>query len=122
MKRCSSYPSCHRRGLTLIEVIASIGLLSTLLVGALLSHGKLAEQSSRDRKRIAAIELADELLQSCNCCAEHGLGEAWHGIRHAVVNYSNERHQHPISRKKRNPSGSKSAKRSGPCSGAGGAS
>ena len=63
MKQKTSSRKSGRRALTLIEVIASIGLLSTLLVVALLSHGKLAKQSSQDRRRIVAMDLTDSLVR-----------------------------------------------------------
>ncbi|MEM8670554.1 MAG: prepilin-type N-terminal cleavage/methylation domain-containing protein [Planctomycetota bacterium] len=51
------------RGLTLIEVLASLVLLSTLLVAILQSHDRLARQTKTARERIDAIDAADELLQ-----------------------------------------------------------
>lgn len=53
-----------RRGLTLLEVMAGIALLSTLLVGVLMSFGGLAKQVTRAAKLSEAVEVADGLLAS----------------------------------------------------------
>lgn len=52
-----------RSGLTLIEVVASLGLLATLLVSLMQAHTRHARQMETARRRIAAGEAADRLLQ-----------------------------------------------------------
>ena len=51
-----------RCGLTLIEVVAGIALLATLLVSILVAHKKHAEQVRLAQKRLDAIEQLDQLL------------------------------------------------------------
>jgi prepilin-type N-terminal cleavage/methylation domain-containing protein len=51
-----------RDGLTLIEVVVGLLLLSTLLAGLLLSHGRHARQVQLAQRKLAAIESADQLL------------------------------------------------------------
>ena len=53
-----------RRGLTLIEVMSGVALLSTLLVGVLLAFGRLAKQMSGANRVIQAVAVADNLLAS----------------------------------------------------------
>ena len=61
-------PRTHHRltsslsGLTLIEVVASVALLSTLLVGLLSSHAKHLRQINTAHRTNQAIELTDQLL------------------------------------------------------------
>lgn len=50
------------RALTLLEVVAAIALLSTLLVAVLAAHDRLARQSRRGELRLAAVDAADRLL------------------------------------------------------------
>ena len=58
----ASSPSCRRRGLTLIEVVAGIAILATLLVSILVAHKIHAEQLRKAQQRLAAIEELDRLL------------------------------------------------------------
>jgi type II secretory pathway pseudopilin PulG len=56
---------CRRsagRGLTLVEVIAGLVLLATLLASILVAFGSQAAQIRAARDRITAVELADRLL------------------------------------------------------------
>lgn len=50
------------RGLTLIEVVAGLALLSTLLVAVLTTKAKLTRQWSHAQQRLRATEAADALL------------------------------------------------------------
>lgn len=59
-KRCSA--SYERVGLTLIEVIAGLALLSTLLVAILIAFRGHALQVRASQDRLAAIAHADRLL------------------------------------------------------------
>ncbi|MCA9215913.1 MAG: type II secretion system protein [Planctomycetales bacterium] len=52
----------NRSGLTLIEVIASIGLLATLLVATMTAYSRHVRQIESSRFRINAAESADVLL------------------------------------------------------------
>ena len=55
---------CVRRGLTLIEVVAGIALLSTLLVAILMSYQAHAGQVRSAKRRLAAIEFADQQMSA----------------------------------------------------------
>jgi type II secretory pathway pseudopilin PulG len=60
---------CRRsavRGLTLVEVIAGLVLLATLLASILVAFGSQAAQIRKSRDRLQAIELADRLLANWN--------------------------------------------------------
>jgi prepilin-type N-terminal cleavage/methylation domain-containing protein len=52
----------QRRGLTLIEVVASLLLLSSLLAGILVAYGRHARQVRRAQQRIQAVASADHML------------------------------------------------------------
>jgi type II secretory pathway pseudopilin PulG len=56
---------CRRsavRGLTLVEVIAGLVLLATLLAAILIAFGSQAAQMRKSRDRLKAVVLADRLL------------------------------------------------------------
>jgi len=50
------------RGLTLIEVLGALVLLSTLLVGILAAKGRLVRQLARAEHKSQALQMADTLL------------------------------------------------------------
>ena len=52
----------QQRGLTLIEVLASLALLGALFTGVLIGKSRLTQQWSASQARLAAIERAGELL------------------------------------------------------------
>jgi prepilin-type N-terminal cleavage/methylation domain-containing protein len=52
----------YRRGLTLVEVIAGLALLSTLLVAVLTVTARTTRQSANATRRLQAIAGADRLL------------------------------------------------------------
>lgn len=54
--------ACKTRGLTLIEVIASIALLGALMVAMLTVHSKHTRQVKLAAKKQTAATLADELI------------------------------------------------------------
>lgn len=56
--------SSNRPGLTLVEVITSVVLLSTLLVGMLTAYSRHVRQIQRASELDTACRLADELLGS----------------------------------------------------------
>ena len=58
---CNNY---RRQAFTLVEVIASLMLLGTLLVGILTAHRRHVAQVRAADARLAAIAAADKLLQS----------------------------------------------------------
>lgn len=64
MKFRTSLKFHSRSGLTLVEVVAGIALLSTLLVSILMSYGAHAGQIRAARQRVQAIEAADRLLSN----------------------------------------------------------
>jgi len=51
-----------RRGLTLVEVIASLAIVSTLLVGLLVAGSRHADQIRRSRRMLDVIARVDALL------------------------------------------------------------
>jgi prepilin-type N-terminal cleavage/methylation domain-containing protein len=54
---------CSRRqGFSLVEVVASVFLIGTLLVATLVAHRRAATQTRRAQQRLAAIEALEELL------------------------------------------------------------
>jgi type II secretory pathway pseudopilin PulG len=53
---------CPQDGLTLIEVVVGLLLLSTLLASLLLSHGRHVRQVQLAQRKLVAIEAADRLL------------------------------------------------------------
>jgi prepilin-type N-terminal cleavage/methylation domain-containing protein len=50
------------RGLTLIEVVAAIAILGTILVGVVLSSARLTHQAALARRQAVAVRAADELI------------------------------------------------------------
>lgn len=52
----------NNKALTLLEVVAAIAILATLLVAVLAAHDRLARQTKRGELRLAAIDTADTLL------------------------------------------------------------
>ncbi|MBX2851120.1 MAG: type II secretion system GspH family protein [Phycisphaeraceae bacterium] len=55
--------TCSRaRGLTLIEVVAAIAILGTLLVGVVLAKSRLTRQSGAAQDTMQAVRLSDSLL------------------------------------------------------------
>lgn len=62
MSRRSLTSSNNRTGITLIEVVAAIALLASLLVSILATHNRLARQTREAQERLVAVEAADRLL------------------------------------------------------------
>ena len=60
--RSNGHSSCC--GLTLIEVVAALVLMGTLLVGIVMARGKHTRQLALADERLAAIAAADNLLAS----------------------------------------------------------
>lgn len=54
--------SSENRALTLLEVVAALALLTTMLVMILAAHDRLAHQTRRAELRLVAIDAADQLL------------------------------------------------------------
>lgn len=52
----------RRRGLTLIEVVAALAILGTLLVGIVLAQSRHTNQLVRARAQAQAVEQADQLI------------------------------------------------------------
>lgn len=60
---CKNYSSCSAdRGLTLIEVVVALALLSTLFVGVLVAFNRHAEQIRESRKTLDVVRRLDALL------------------------------------------------------------
>ena len=53
---------CWRAGLTLIEVVASIAILGTILVGVVLAKARYTKQSALAERLLQASQAADELI------------------------------------------------------------
>jgi len=58
----SSWAGCCRRAFTLVEVIASLMLLGTLLVAILVAHRRHVQQIRSAEARLVAVQAADGLL------------------------------------------------------------
>jgi len=58
-----SWHCCQGKGLTLIEALAALAILGTLLVSALLTEGRCRRQSAGAAARMAACRSADLLLE-----------------------------------------------------------
>lgn len=81
------FGDCNRNGLTLIEVIAGLLLMSTLLVGILTAGSQHMRQLRQAKLRLAAADVAEQALigwaQSGNkltagqCAAPNADGLAW---------------------------------------------
>jgi type II secretory pathway pseudopilin PulG len=52
----------RRTGLTLVEVVAGLALLSTLLVAVLTTKARVTRQSAHAQRRLEAVAAADRLL------------------------------------------------------------
>lgn len=57
-------PPRRRRGLTLVEVIAALVILGTVLVGLVMARSRHAHQVATSRQRMAAVRATDELIAS----------------------------------------------------------
>jgi Tfp pilus assembly protein PilE len=53
---------CRRKGLTLVEVVASLLLLACLLTGILTAYANHARQIRRAQLRLRAVTIADRML------------------------------------------------------------
>jgi prepilin-type N-terminal cleavage/methylation domain-containing protein len=71
----SYLPACCRRAFTLIEVVASLMLMGSLLVGILVAHRRHAEQIRRADQRIMAAKLADRILSKWSSDGSWGGGK-----------------------------------------------
>jgi len=60
----NSSPPSRRAGLTLIEVIAAIAILGTLLVGIVLAKSRHTQQIALTQRQNDAVRAADELIAS----------------------------------------------------------
>lgn len=77
--RDNSFASPARHGLTLIEIVAGIALLATLLVSTLAAFRAHAAQVRTAKDRLAAIQIADELLAAwMNAGTLPSIGESEH--------------------------------------------
>ena len=73
-KPCSDLQ--QRNGLTLVEVVAGLLLMSTLLVGILMACGGQIRQTKLAQRRLAAVRLADGLLTQWFNDSEQTLSES----------------------------------------------
>ncbi len=61
-RRTSTICSRPSRGLTLVEVVAAIAILGTVLVGVVVSKARHTHQLALARRRTAAVRAADALI------------------------------------------------------------
>ena len=64
MKHKTSSPCSARRGLTLLEVVAAIAILGSVLVGLVLAKAKHTHQLATAQKQSQAVRLLDDLIAS----------------------------------------------------------
>lgn len=57
-----SWPCSRARGLTLIEVVAAVAILGTILVSVVLAKARHTRQLARAQHTSAAVAAADELI------------------------------------------------------------
>lgn len=57
-----SFRSRQRDGFTLVEVVVGLTLLATVIVSSLLAYSKHQKQVRLARSKIAAVQIADDLL------------------------------------------------------------
>jgi|GEM_PF-2739955 len=60
--RCRYSTTCPRRGMTLIEVVAGLALLGTMLVAIFVIHARLIRQTALAHRKAAAVQATDALL------------------------------------------------------------
>ncbi|MGH7623440.1 MAG: type IV pilus modification PilV family protein [Gemmatimonadaceae bacterium] len=63
-KESSSVPVVPRRGLTLVEVIVSLGILGTVMLALALFSARFSQATSSSRVRITEAQLASERLEA----------------------------------------------------------
>ena len=63
VKACSGLPTLGARGLTLVEVVAALALLGTLLSAMLLARGRYVRQNMRAQESVEAVAVTDALLE-----------------------------------------------------------
>lgn len=68
-RRSSKYYLLSRSGMTLVELLAALALVGTLLVMLTLAQSRIAAQCARAERRQAAVKLADQLLARWWCAA-----------------------------------------------------
>jgi type II secretory pathway component PulJ len=71
-----SLQHCGRAAFTLVEVIASLMLLSTLLVAILIANQRHAQQIRSARARLAAIAAAESIFTEWNTTNQWGAARA----------------------------------------------
>lgn len=62
MVKSNSFCGRPQRGMTLIELVAGLALVGSLLVAVLVARGRAAAQWKRAERRAAAVRVADRLL------------------------------------------------------------
>ena len=63
MTKSTRFSNRYRRGLTLIEVVAGLALMATILVALLLLKTQFTHQLAASNERLRAVAAADSLLQ-----------------------------------------------------------
>src|SRR5881394_3936045 len=72
-RRCVTQSKTHRRGATLIEVLAGLVILGTLLVAIAAARGRFARQWVEADRRLAAVRAADKMLADWMAGAEQNI-------------------------------------------------
>lgn len=62
MKSKACMPASRQRGLTLLEVVAAIAILGTILVGVVLAKARHTRQIAEARQLRGLVEVTDDLL------------------------------------------------------------
>jgi len=88
MQRSTTCSRCsHAAGLTLIEVVAAIAILGTLLVGIVLARARHTHQYARAESARVAVDAADRLISRW-----------WLNGRHVPVGKAGQFEAHPTLR------------------------
>jgi type II secretory pathway pseudopilin PulG len=72
-RRCETSSTTRRPGATLIEVLAGLVILGTLLVSIAAARGRFARQWVESDRRLAAVHAADKLLSDWMSGAEQNI-------------------------------------------------
>src|SRR5689334_22545670 len=72
-RRCGTRSTTHRSGVTLIEVLAGLVILGTLLLSIAAARGRFARQWAESDRHLTAVRAADKLLSDWMAGAEQNI-------------------------------------------------
>src|SRR5437763_958795 len=72
-RRCETSSKTHRPGVTLIEVLAGLVILGTLLVSIAAARGRFARQWVEADRKLSAVRAADKMLADWMSGAEQNI-------------------------------------------------